>query len=238
MTEQPFQRPDIPSIHEYWNSPAQKDGGDSNADIIYCSVGKALSSWERIEMILAQMFGLFVESDSEAALRAYGFISSNTSRMQSLKAAAAIFASKQGVKFPMQDFCLLIKHVSDAASRRNEIAHGIVQSIVLDGKECGFFLTPAIYNSRKVEPKTSDFWERAKEQSATDPFIVFGLKYRYTSEDIEYFINLFDQLFKQVGGFFTEQLMMVSQKKFDQAPAHQKVTIQLGSTPPIEKAKK
>lgn len=229
MTVQSLARPPVPPIHDYWKRPLSKDKGDDNADAVYLSVGKALSAWEQIDTMLAKMFGLFVESDSQAAERAYGAIASNSGRMEALRQATGIFASKQREKFHLPDFNLIIKHVCDASGRRNEIAHGIVTSIKIDNNECGFFLTPAPYNSRKTDAKTYDWWRQAAEKNPDNPFMVFGFDYRYTSADVDHFTNLFQELNKQVSGFYMEQFMDVVRAKFERAPSNQKLTLQLGA---------
>ncbi|HSI25674.1 MAG TPA: hypothetical protein VK952_08620, partial [Methylotenera sp.] len=52
------ERQPIPQLNGYWNRPNEKDMGSDNADVIYLSVGKALSEWEKIENTLAVLFGL------------------------------------------------------------------------------------------------------------------------------------------------------------------------------------
>ena len=211
-------------------SPSATRRGNENADAIYWSVGKSLSTWEANEVTLAKMFGLFVESESQAAEWAYGIFSGNSGKKDALKYAAEIFSSRRNEKFSMHDFNLLLSHYQGGVARRNEIAHGIVQLIKIDNEERGYFLTPPLYNSRKGVAHTPSFWEKVRDQSSQDPFAVFGHCYRYTSQDIEHFTNLFAELQRQAASFFIEQLMIVGKEKFNRIPDSQKVTIQLGES--------
>lgn len=229
MAQESFKRPPIPPVNDLWEHPDSKENGDDNSDTVFRSVGRALSTWEGVETIFASMFGLFVESHSKAAERAYGAITSNSGRREALKRAAEIFSSKQGDKFPQNDFDLLMKHFCRAAVTRNEIAHGIVMSFVIDNKPRGFFITPAPYNSRKTEARTLSWWKEVAEQSRADPFKVFGHDYRYTSADVDHFEKLFEELRKQASGFFIEQLMNVAHEQFERAPDTQKATLKLGT---------
>lgn len=227
MTEK-FKRLEIPPIHDYWVAPLPKDFGDESNEPVFKSVGYALTTWEQIETILSRMFQLFVESNSDAAMRAFGSISSASGRREALDMAAEIYASKKKQLFPVDDFKLLMKHIGQASVRRNEIAHGIATSFNLDGKSHGFFLVPASYLSRKNEARTLDWWKQIASSTNEDQFSVFGSKYRYTSTDIDHFSNLFDQLLKQANGLYFEQFLLYSKSIFDAAPADQKLTLQLG----------
>ena len=224
-----FERLPIPPLNGYWNAPSPTKYGDKTCEVIFTSVGRALTEWESIETAFSLMFGLFVESGSEAAKRAYGAITSPNGRSQALLMAAEIFAGRKKSKFPWEDFELLRKHHQNASGRRNEIAHGIVTTFNLDGTEHGCFLMPASYNSKKTDARTVEWWE--KVASSEDQFEQFGAGYRYTSTDINHFGHLFHQLAAQVNSFLIEQIMLYNQKKFDEAPEANKQTIQFVSVP-------
>lgn len=226
-----FQRLPIPPIHDYWNAPQPQDYGDKSNDTVFKSVGYALTTWEQIETALSRMFQLFTESGSDAAVRAFGAISSAAGRREALEMAAEIYASKKYTNFPVDDLRLLMSHIGKASGKRNEIAHGIVTSFILDGKDHGFFLVPASYISRKNEAKTLEWWNKMSSTSQENQFDVFGSKYRYTSSDIDHFSGLFDKLLNQANGFYMEQMMLYSQAKFDDAPADQKLSLQFGEQP-------
>lgn len=227
MTNESYQRSPIPPIDKYWDRPPMKEMGDDNEDTVFLSVGRALSQWESLESILAMMFGLFVESDSSAAVRAYGAIASSTGRKDALAKAAEVFSSKRGDKFPQKDFDLLMNHFGKAQGRRNEIAHGMVMSFKIGDQARGFFLVPAHYNSRKTDAKTLPFWREV--QQSKDEFRVFGHDYRYTSADIDHFITLFSKLAIQANGLFMEQLMGVTQERFERAPNDRKSSVTFGA---------
>lgn len=100
MKKTKFERATVPPLHEHWNSPPSKEYGDVTDDAVFLAVGRALSTWEEIEVALANMFALFVESYSDAAKRAFGAISSSSGRREALENAAEMFASMQGDDFP------------------------------------------------------------------------------------------------------------------------------------------
>ncbi len=229
MTSDSYQRPSIPPIHHYWDRPEPRDQGDDGPDPIFLSVGRALSRWESVESVFARTFGLFVESDSSAAIRAYGAITSSSGRREALREAAAVFSDKRGNSFPQDDFGLLMKHYADASARRNEIAHGMVASFNIEDQSRGFFLVPATYNSRKNEAFTLTFVKEVKQSK--DQFKVFGHNYRYTSADISHFAALLEGLAQQASGFFMEQVITVSNERFERAPNSQKAAINLGELP-------
>ena len=231
MSTQPFQRPAIPPLHEYWKRPILKDKGDDVPDIIFRNVGMALSTWEWIETAFAKMFGLFVEGESIAAERVYGTIIANPGKQEILRHAVEIFAERQKTEFPMRDFNLLLNHFKEGSSVRNEIAHGIVQSFTINDDQRGFFLTPAPHNSRKTEAITPAWLIKYAQQQPASPFKIFGYDYRYTSTDIENFSMLFKELSKQASGFLMERVLVKAGTKFEQAPDNQKATIRFGEPP-------
>lgn len=227
MKKTKFERATVPPLHEHWNSPPSKEYGDVTDDAVFLAVGRALSTWEEIEVALANMFALFVESYSDAAKRAFGAISSSSGRREALENAAEMFATMQGDDFPKKDFDQILSHIAKASGRRNEIAHGIVTAFELDGKKHGHFLVPASYNSRKTAARTNEWWLKLASDPE-DQFMVFGGKYRYTSADIAHFTRLFAILNQQIHGFFMEQMMLYGRKKFNAVPDNQKVSVELG----------
>lgn len=224
----------IPAQKDFWNRPQQKDIGSSSIDIIYLSVGKALSSWEIVECSFAKLFGLLVSSGEnhikieQAAERAYGAITGTIARKQAIMNAAEIYADWHKESFSMQDLKLLCGHYSDAVGRRNDIAHAIVTNFKNDLEDKGYFLVPPFYLSGKNKAKTSPFWNEARSKSEIDPLFIFGHDYRYTHEDINYLSSLFQKLNEHITQFFMEQLMNNANKKFEETPSNQKATIQLG----------
>lgn len=219
-------RPPFPQINRYWERPAEKDMGSNDADVVFISVGKALSEWEKIENTLAVLFGLLTESKTHAAQRAYGAITGSHVRKQTLINAGEIFADNHKVTFKMDELELICKHYAEGAGKRNEIAHAVVTLISVDEKSKGYFLTPPSYLSKKNKAKTLPFWDKARTNE--DPFFVFGFDYRYTHEDVDHFRMLFQKLGEHTNQFLMEHLMHDAIEKFDQAPDNQKASIRLG----------
>lgn len=197
MSEDFTPKTPISPIHAYWDRPNPRDYGEQDVIQLFQAVGEALGTWENIEHAFAQVFGIFVESHSQAALRAYGVIASHSGRREALETAAEVyFATRKQLKTARESFDLLVEHLARASSRRNEIAHSTPMHFIVDEKARGFFSVPAAYNSRKTTPFITD-WENIAKRTKADSFAVFGLDYRYTAEDIRQFIQRFQLLQKQ-----------------------------------------
>ena len=149
------------------------------------SVGRALSSWERLEIFLAYLFSRLCEAETSAAGDAYGAILAHNTRNDMLKAAAR--ARFRQEKHHLTRALDLLNRVRKLAARRNEIAHGIVLRHQLNKDDEGCYLVPPNYNINK----RGDDW---------------GLqgKYRYTSEQIESFAGHFHNIGEEVRHFVTE----------------------------------
>jgi hypothetical protein len=121
----------------------------------------ALTSWEYIELALADMFVLFIGAPEESpprdpVVRAYGSVASFNSRADMVGAAGESYLHPDEKKKPSDpkleavkeklrnELRGLFKTVRGFGDRRNDIAHGIVGS-----SQYGSFLRPASYNARK-----------------------------------------------------------------------------------------
>jgi hypothetical protein len=75
----------------YWvRGPKSKEGSESNR-LIHLGVGHALSNWEHLEAAGALFFSTFVDSNSIAAMRAYGTIAGSRGREAALRQAGDTF---------------------------------------------------------------------------------------------------------------------------------------------------
>jgi len=168
---------DLPPPGKLWNVTPPKTG-DSSAEAVYRAVGMFLTRWEGLEQTFAFLFQRFVEG-SNAAKRAYGTIMSNRGRIDALRAAAESYlVMHTETRDDLKDrLDRLIEHFRHAASRRNDVAHGVVHSVTVDDVGQGYFLLPPEYNSGKRDL----FPDRKK--AAIDKLSIFG-KYRYTSLEI------------------------------------------------------
>jgi hypothetical protein len=135
-----------------WQPPEKKIPselylGEREKDALHTRVGSAIDEWETLESALARIFAHLVQSESLAAVRAYG----TSGRKEALEVAAIEFF--RGKSDPMMaDFYELFSAYGAAAQYRNNIAHGICYGrVYLGGKgaPATWFLYPPHYNTRK-----------------------------------------------------------------------------------------
>ena len=201
----------LPPLHGHWDRPPPPEAGDPNADILYQAIGAALTWWEGIEENFARLFSLFTEDKTGAAIRAYGSIASHSGRMEALNNASEIYLTEREIPKEQADFFdLLMKHFKKAASIRNEIAHGKVMGFNMGGKDSGFFLMPAMYNSRKI----SAYMDFSKP---IDGFAIYRANYRYTSEVVNGFFRKFQEL-ERLSADFVRYLLYEAPKPHIESP--------------------
>lgn len=142
-----------------WTRPPILSIGDKTADDVYTAVGWALSGWESLEMNVVGLFDrlIGVDLDSHASHRAYGAVTIWNIRRDMLRAAADAYF----LEFPNQPLAReideTIKLIDNYASRRNDIAHGIVMAydevFGLPGPDGGFrgwVLFPALTSTKAM----------------------------------------------------------------------------------------
>ncbi len=117
----------------------------------YIGVGHALSSWEYFEGSLGILYGTLVGniSDTSPAMRAYGAVAAFSTRKDMInEASAAYFFSNNS---PLQPaIASLLIEAKEFATRRNEIAHGIIQPYYTGGlAPSGYALGPSRFAVRK-----------------------------------------------------------------------------------------
>lgn len=171
-----------------WDPPKRAPSGSAKEDDIHLAVGRALSRWERLEVNLAGLFATFVESQSIAAVRAYGTIASARGRLDALEEASKMFFSERKDD-ERSAFVRIHKLCSKAAGRRNEIAHGIADALAEYGFEGGgWYQMSSDYNARKSLAFIPI------DQATTDPHTWHPSKFAYTAAQIEDFSNGFHTL--------------------------------------------
>jgi hypothetical protein len=174
----------------YWARPDAQSQGDADADAIYAAVGRALSTWELLEMAAVDLFVLFVQSYSPAAKRAYGSIISASGRRDTILAAAeTCFLIHKVTEADALKIRRFVEHWAVASGRRNDIAHGVVTRVSIGEKERGHFLRPADYNTNK---NRATGWFTPFNEN--DEFWFMHGDYRYTKNDIEHFTARFGEL--------------------------------------------
>lgn len=156
------------------------DKGDPEDGALYEAVGRALTQWETLEGILAEIFGLLCGANLRegGAIRAYGVVSAFTGRKDMLDAAFEVCPLKEGAE--AATLPALLKRAKMFSARRNEIAHGVVLGVTDKAIFRGYYLVPAHYNSRKRNPVFPDQPDFADAISQ----MIFG-KYAYTANQID-----------------------------------------------------
>lgn len=160
----------------------------------------ALTSWEYIELALADMFTLFIGAPEvspprDPAVRAYGSVASFNSRADMVDAAgeAYLHPPRQPSDPKLEKFKdelrtnlrSLFKQVRGFGDRRNDIAHGIVSS-----NQLGSFLYPPLYNAKKYPMGGGlTVHERAK--------------FCYSAVEIHYYRQHFEDLYDRLQSFCT-----------------------------------
>jgi hypothetical protein len=182
--------PPTPKEPKPWDiPPIPDDEGDAAPDITFAAVGRALTNWERFESQLSQLFVVMVGAKPWAALaamRAYGSIQTFRGRAEMLTAAAETFflVLKNPEMFKLvKDF--IGNDCTQYASRRNEIAHGIVHNTdKWKSGKVGSALFPARYATKKYKVGIVELGPYGS-QVAT---------YVYRAKEIGYFADRFSEL--------------------------------------------
>ncbi|MBR1142291.1 hypothetical protein [Bradyrhizobium sp. AUGA SZCCT0431] len=172
-----------------WPGDRGATKGDSERDTLLAAVGFALSTWEMMEEELALLFSELIGAKwGGPAVRAYGSVSNFYGRADMLSAAAEAFfyeattgrikiaGPDREVAHTQPEFGDLMKHCRQFSARRNDIAHGRY----FNHPDLGYFLRPALYNSKKF-----DFDEH-----------MFG-SYSYTSFEINAYRDHFSILIQR-----------------------------------------
>lgn len=172
-----------------WNPLPAAAIGDELDTTLYEAVGRALTTWELMEGLLARIFSLLCRAEFGGAERAYGAVSASSGRREMIAEALGTFPRRNDPRLlPLPN---LLDRVGKFGGRRNEIAHGIVMPISDRTEPLGFFLIPAMYNSRK---RLSDDAFAALRPMTTDLPWSAALKYAYNSEQIIYYHTQFFEL--------------------------------------------
>ena len=177
--------------------PPKATSGDVNATDIYTSVGFSLHSWENCEIACATIYSALVmpASDNHTLMRAYGVIVSSSTRREMIEASCEAYFLLHKNEELRSRTSKLLNLYGTAASRRNEIAHGVVSATsqfrvvnkVAVPIPNRWFLGPAIFSTKK----------NTKLSFATDGAIETGPKYRYSTAEIGKFIKDISELEKR-----------------------------------------
>jgi hypothetical protein len=140
-----------------WDVPKPELIGTPNADQLYIAIGRALSEWEPVEAACARIFAYLVGAPIEwhevsPAMRAFGTVISFPGRKEMIEAAAkAYFHLHQPLTHYKQYINDALGEANNFASRRNEIAHGVVKEVIDHdtNRSIGYYLVPSFFNPKK-----------------------------------------------------------------------------------------
>jgi hypothetical protein len=195
-----FERKDFEFFpSDYWTSPTKdvaKNGG-IDVDTLHVQVGRALTAWEYVEGVIADLYVKTCEiEDGRASLiiaKTFGSMEASGAR---LSATIMMLRSYLSQYIHLKECGWIIGEfrsaVSAAAQRRNEIAHGeaifVDQSLTPSAPISGTYLvSPAYMTGRNTNlPGTT--------HTAGDPIPFITSVYAYTPEDIHRMTEKFHDL--------------------------------------------
>ena len=154
-----------------WDVRPRVEMGDEKSDAIFLAVGAAITEWERLESILAELFDLLLASTNRAAFKVYQSSKTSNARREMLSAAIPLDRASDAEN---EELATFISTVNKFAARRNEIAHGQVHNL----GEYGLL-------SRAIQSNEKQVGQRG------------SAKYQYVAADIYYYIQQFEALRKQ-----------------------------------------
>lgn len=167
-----------------WDIPPLPKRGDRHRDDTFVGVGRALSQWEHFEGEIGLIYGVLVRSfrETSPAIRAYGSVAAFSTRIEMINEASKAFFLHVIPSIEKE-----IKHLLDDAkqfaTRRNEIAHGIVQPYYSKGStQSGYVLGPSRFATRKQKLSRDGGWGDIE------------VVYAYTSRELDDFSTHFGTL--------------------------------------------
>ena len=143
--------PPTPKGSKPWDMPSLPKRGDRLRDDTFIAVGRALSQWEHFEGEIGLIYGILAGPlrETSPAIRAYGSVSSFSTRIDMINEASKAFFLRINPSIE-NEIKRLLDDAKQFATRRNEIAHGIVQPYYSRGQtQSGYALGPSRFATRK-----------------------------------------------------------------------------------------
>src|SRR5262249_54073692 len=110
----------------FFDRPPKKARGIETPDEIFLWVGRALTRWEYLETVLADLLIVLAGTNNKAAARIYGSMFSSSNRREAVAMAAEVFLTHHHVKDKYGPTLKeLLSHHGRASKWRDEIAHGV-----------------------------------------------------------------------------------------------------------------
>jgi hypothetical protein len=114
----------------------------------YFNLGIAIAHWQQVELALTQLFVILIQAEGGAASAALNSVQSFRTRVQMVRAAAAV-----RLKAPLLDECMKIcERLEDKARKRNQLAHYMVMTDIReqDGRLLAdYYLSPSFFDGAK-----------------------------------------------------------------------------------------
>jgi hypothetical protein len=179
-----------PKTLQPWDRRPWPLKGDPDMDVLYASVGRTLSQWERYEGVLSLLFSAFVSgSESQAAKRAYVSVRTSEGRAEMLRAASEAYFSDHPDSGQLDPFKSVLRHITCFSQRRNDIAHGVLEYYLRQGPEGGAIIPDE--RSYAIYPSYASFRERNLSNFPT---------YCMTSVELNYFHGHFSVIADEAAG--------------------------------------
>ena len=184
-----------------YDPPPSPTHGDSDANITYAAVGRAIIKWEAVEVDLATLFMSLIGGNLGqlgAIRRAYGSVLTFRGRKEMIEAVKETFFAAYRDKVLEADLKKHLDLCANYSPRRNEIAHGIVQPHpdFEHPNKFTWVLMPSEYatNKRRLNKLPDDLHEKLRaEGHVFQPFKTTP-KYLYSSVEIDFLGQRFDDL--------------------------------------------
>jgi len=149
---------------------------------------------------MGDLFSILVESQSPAALRAYGTIANANGRREALQQAGLIYFRERADSDDAKDFRAILANYNEASGRRNDVAHGMVAQVKDENGELkGFWLFPQLHAAKKSRLAQTIREARETGTLPTDPRSAIG--YLYASQDVDAIRLRFSAFHQEIKGY-------------------------------------
>jgi hypothetical protein len=122
-----------------WHPPPFPKRGNRSSRALYEAIGRALSTWEELETMLAHLYAALCgrsQFDTKAN-HAYGEELNFRNRLTELEHAGCRYFVKRPNQTQEGELAWVIRYVRGYSQRRNDVAHGVVRVLrmVLDPRQ-------------------------------------------------------------------------------------------------------
>ena len=116
---------------EPWDRPAPPTHADEDLQVLYASVGAALSQWEAIESELSHLYALLIGKMWKSVAYDQYYAEGHTCqrRITTLAKSGELYFQKNPNQNIEGEFSKLIRASKGFADRRHELAHGLARPI-------------------------------------------------------------------------------------------------------------